>query len=486
MAGSATFRPSTGSDTGSDMSRWFFSLQFRLIAAFALVLALALTGVSMYVGLTANQAAEQFDREVEEARAARIGQMITSYYTATRGWGGLQQAVEQAGALYGVRVVVRDDEGHIVADSNAGGATAAAGAPGVFGWLDLPLLSRGQPVGSVALARDLAPLEVQEPEVSILASALNRSLLWTGLAAMAGGVLIVSLLSRRVLAPARELSAAANRLGAGDLSQRVEVRGRDEIANLGRTFNSMAEDLERAEQQRLSLMADVAHELRTPISNIQGYLEAVRDGLLQPTSATIDTIHQQVLHVTRLIEDLRLLALAEAGALQLDRMLDSLEEVLRRSIEAVRPRAEARGITLSLDVPPSLPLVVMDRTRIAQVVGNLLENAITHTPEGGSVTVLAEAAVGAAAQVTVADTGAGISGSDVDRVFERFYRVDPSRARSTGGAGLGLTIARQLVEAHGGSIRAESEVGAGSRFIFKLPIGEVSAEQWKGNSKEEV
>ena len=467
------------------MSSWFFSLQFRLIAAFALVLALALTGVSMYVGFTANQAAEQFDREVEEARAERIGRMITSYYTATRGWGDLQQVVEQAGALYGVRVVVRDDEGHVVADSNAGG-TAAAGAPGVFGWLDLPLLSRGRAVGSVALARDIAPLAVQEPEVSILASALNRSLLWTGLAAMAGGVLIVSLLSRRVLAPARQLSAAANRLGAGDLSQRVEVRGRDEIANLGRTFNSMAEDLERAEQQRRSLMADVAHELRTPISNIQGYLEAVRDGLLQPTSATIDTIHQQVLHVTRLIEDLRLLALAEAGALQLERMPDSLEEVLRRSIEAVRPRAEARGITLALEIPPSLPLVEMDRTRIAQVVGNLLENAITHTPDGGSVTVLAEAGDGAAAQVTVADTGAGMSGSDVGRVFERFYRVDRSRARSTGGAGLGLTIARQLVEAHGGSIRAESEVGTGSRFIFELPIGETGADQRKGSPREEV
>ena len=486
MAGTATFRPSMEWATGSDMSSWFFSLQFRLIAAFALVLALALTGVSMYVGFTANQAAEQFDREVEEARAERIGRMITSYYTATRGWGDLQQVVEQAGALYGVRVVVRDDEGRVVADSNAGG-TAAAGAPGVFGWLDLPLLSRGRAVGSVALARDIAPLAVQEPEVSILASALNRSLLWTGLAAMAGGVLIVSLLSRRVLAPARQLSAAANRLGAGDLSQRVEVRGRDEIANLGRTFNSMAEDLERAEQQRRSLMADVAHELRTPISNIQGYLEAVRDGLLQPTSATIDTIHQQVLHVTRLIEDLRLLALAEAGALQLERMPDSLEEVLRRSIEAVRPRAEARGITLAMNVPHGLPLVEMDRTRIAQVVGNLLENAITHTPDGGSVTVLAEAADGAAAQVTVADTGAGMSGSDVGRVFERFYRVDRSRARSTGGAGLGLTIARQLVEAHGGSIRAESEVGTGSRFIFELPIGETGADKRKGSSpREEV
>lgn len=458
------------------MSRWFFSLQFRLIAAFALVLALALTSVSIYVGVTANQAAEQFDREVEEARAARIGQMISEYYAATAGWGDLQQIVEQAGALYGVRVVVRDTNGRIVADSYAGGS-AAASNPGFIGSLDMPLLSRGERVGSVALNPNIAPLEVEEPKVSILASALNRSLLWTGLAAMAGGVLIVSLLSRRVLAPARDLSAAATRLGAGDLSQRVEVRGLDEIANLGRTFNSMAQDLERAEQQRRSLMADVAHELRTPVSNIQGYLEAVRDGLMQPTTDTIDTIHQQVLHLTRLIEDLRLLALAEAGALQLDRMPDSLEEVLRRSMEAVRPRAEARGIALAMDAAPNLPLVEMDRTRVAQVVGNLLENAITYTPEGGSVTVLAETSSEAAVRVTVADTGPGMSPTDAGRVFERFYRVDPSRARSTGGAGLGLTIARQLVEAHGGTIHAESEEGAGSRFIFELPIGQVGSDQ---------
>ncbi|MDE2860693.1 MAG: ATP-binding protein [Chloroflexota bacterium] len=458
------------------MSRWFFSLQFRLIAAFALVLALALASVSIYVGVTANQAAEHFDREVEEARAERIGQMITKYYAATKGWGGLQAAVEQASSLYGVRVHVKDADGRTIADSHGeGSGLSLADLDGKH--RNMPLLSSGRIVGSVAMIQDIAPLEVEEPKVSILASALNRSLLWTGLAAMAGGVLIVSLLSRRVLAPARDLSAAATRLGAGDLSQRVEVRGLDEIANLGRTFNSMAQDLERAEQQRRSLMADVAHELRTPVSNIQGYLEAVRDGLMQPSTYTIDTIHQQVLHLTHLIEDLRLLALAEAGALQLDRMPDSLEEVLRRSMEAVRPRAEARGIALAMWAAPGLPLVEMDRTRIAQVVGNLLENAITHTPEGGSVTVLAEASGGAAVRVTVADTGPGMSAADAGRVFERFYRVDPSRARSTGGAGLGLTIARQLVEAHGGTIHVESEEGAGSRFVFELPIGQVGSDQ---------
>ncbi len=451
------------------MSSWLFSLQFRLIAAFALVLTLALASVSMYVSYTAKQATEQFERDVEEAKAARIEQMITKYYAASRGWGGLQPAVEQASDLYGVRIVVKDSSGDVIADSRD--ASDPGDVAAMKEKYNLPLLSSGREVGTVALAPNVAPLEVPEPSVSILASALNRSLLWTGLAAGVAGVLLVSLFSRRVLAPTRALGSTARLLGQGDLSQRVSTQGRDEIADLGRTFNSMAEDLEKAEQQRRSLMADVAHELRTPLSNIQGYLEAVRDGLLQPDNATIDTIHQQVLHLTLLVEDLRLLALADAGALRLNIEPDSLEQALSKSIEAVRPRAEAKSVSLSLDTSADLPLVPMDRTRIAQVVGNLLENAISHTPESGRVSVTAEVTNAGTAQVTVSDTGNGIPADDLPLVFERFYRVDPSRARATGGAGLGLTIARQLVEAHGGVIYAESEPGRGSRFTFELPIG---------------
>ncbi len=457
------------------MASWFFSLQFRLIAAFALALTLALTSVSMYVGYTAKLAAEQFERDTEEARAERMGQFVTDYYRATKGWGGLQPAIEQASALYGRRIVVKDTEGNVIADSHK--AYSFYNNKPVTGSPSLPVLSSGREVGSVALAGIAVPLEVPEPSVSILAAALNRSLLWTGLAAGIGGVLLVSLLSRQVLAPVRSLSSAAQLLGRGDLSQRVSTQGRDEISHLGRTFNSMAEDLEKVEQQRRSMMADVAHELRTPLSNIQGYLEAVRDGLLQPDNHTIDTIHQQALHLALLVEDLRLLALAEAGALRLNMEPSSLEQVLEKSMQAVRPRAEAGSIALSLEIQPDFPLVEMDRTRITQVVGNLLENAITHTPQDGLVAVSAEVTATGWARVTVADTGAGIPPDDLPQVFERFYRADPSRTRSTGGAGLGLTIARQLVEAHGGAIHAESEPGKGSRFVFDLPTAGSSTGQ---------
>lgn len=432
---------------------------------FTMVLALALGSVSLYVGFTAQREAERYQQEVEGARAARVEELVAQYYADHRAWVGLQPSLEQAGSLYGRRILVRDSEGRVVADSHQrfGSPWREAGHETQF----VTVLSNGLEVGSVIVAPSDIPEAVPEPSFSRLTSTLNRSLLWTGLAAAAGGIMLVSLVSRRVLTPARVLSSAARRLGQGDLTQRVSVSGRDEIAQLGHTFNSMAEGLERAERQRRSLMADVAHKLRTPLSNIQGYLEAVRDGLLQPDSATI---YQQVVYLAHLVEDLRLLALAEAGTLRLNREPDSLAAVLRRSVEAVRPRTEAGGISLSLEIPAEFPLVEMDRTRIAQVVGNLLENAILHTPQGGQVTVLAEVIETNAARVTVADTGEGIPPEELPQIFERFYRVDPSRTRSTGGVGLGLTIVKQLVEAHGGGVRAESTPGNGSRFIFELPL----------------
>lgn len=450
------------------MPNWIFSLQFRLIAAFAMVLGLILVSVNLYVGFTAQRTTETFQQVVEDTRATRIEHVIGEYYSSRRGWEDIEAFVWHISVLYGKRIVLKDSRGLILADSH--GEVSTTEIMTRRGSRLFPVLNRGQEIGSVAIATSLFPQEVYEPPISILAAALNRSLLLTGLVAGAGGILLISLLLRRVLAPVRNFSAAASLLGRGDLSQRVSTQGRDEIAHLGNTFNSMAEDLESAENQRRSLMADVAHELRTPLSNIQGYMEALRDGLLQPNVDTIDTIYQQVMHLTHLVEDLRLLALTEAGALLLNREMDSLEEVLKRSMEAVRPRAEARGISLSLDIPSELPLVDMDRTRVTQVVGNLMENAILHTPQDGQITVLSEVIDASVVRVTVSDTGVGISAGDLPQIFERFYRVDPSRNRATGGAGLGLTIAKQLVEAHGGTIHVESELGNGSRFVFELPL----------------
>ena len=448
------------------MRRWLVSLQFRLILGFTLVLALALGGVGTYVAFAAQHEMEEFDRKLEQAKATRLERIVSGSYSNFRKGGELRFNLEQAGALFDRRIVITDRQGDIVGDSGR-----RYGAPKKLdrrrGRL-LPLRVGDNEVGSILVGPNNAPEEFPDPPVTEVTSALNNSLVWTGLAAGFAGIVLISLVSRRILVPLQALSTAAHRLGQGNLSERVSASGPDEIQQLAHTFNSMAQNLETSEQQRKNLVADVAHELRTPVSNIQIYLEAIEDGLLE-TNDALDKINGQTSQLTALVEDLRLISMAEAGSLRLDLEPCILEELLGECTEAIRPKAEAKGVRLSTALAPIPSEVSIDRRRISQVMGNLLDNAIFHTPVGGSVTVSSEVDA-SRVTVTVADTGEGIPTDLLPLVFERFYRVDPSRNRTTGGTGLGLTIAKQLVELHEGTIRVESEPGEGSRFIFVLPL----------------
>ena len=454
------------------MRRWFFSLWFRLVVGFALILAVTLGSVSFYIANAAEREAENFERLQERVRENRIKRLVSRAYTAQPDDEGdgkqLQQVLERSGPLVGRRIVVRDREGNIVGDSHHW-----EGPPwrrSKKGERHSPIMFGGQQVGSVEVGPNLPGDTPDEPSVSHLVSSINNFLIWTGLAAGLGGVLLVSLVSRQILSPVQALGAVASRLGRGDLSHRANSSGPTEIKELADSFNRMAVSLQEAESQRRNLVADVAHELRNPLFNIQGYLEAIKDGLLEPDADTIDTIHGQVLHLGRLVEDLRLLAQAEAGALHLDLATDSLDDVIARAVDAARPRAEAGGVSLHCTAPEQQVLAVMDRTRIAQVVSNLLDNAVQHAPPGGSVTVGMGLTAPGTVRVSVADDGEGILAEDLPLIFERFYRVDPSRSRATGGAGLGLTIARRLMEAHGGTIWAESPGDGGTTVYFELPI----------------
>jgi two-component system sensor histidine kinase BaeS len=217
------------------------------------------------------------------------------------------------------------------------------------------------------------------------------------------------------------------------------------------------------------MTADIAHELRTPLTNIQGYLEAILDGLVEPDTKTISDLHEQTVHLSRLVDDLRLLSVAEAGALRLEVSPDSLESVIRDSAKTFEPRAIELGIELCISAEKQLPPVDLDRTRMRQVAVNLIENALHHTPPGGRVSIdLANDASGGV-RMTISDTGRGIKPEELPRIFDQFYRVDASRSRATGGAGLGLTIVKRLVEAHNGAISVVSTPGKGTCFIITLP-----------------
>lgn len=300
------------------------------------------------------------------------------------------------------------------------------------------------------------------PEAEFLAG-VNRA---AGIAAVVAVLLAVGLglfLARRMVLPLRRLIAATQRIAGGSLKERVAVTSQDEIGELATSFNAMAAALERNEQLCRNMVADIAHELRTPLSILQAKLEALQDGVAQPTLHEIASLHEEVLLLARLVTDLRTLSLAEAGQLDLRRERVDLAALAHRAIEGMRPQADNRGLALSLDAQPGVPLVMADPDRVFQVLGNLLSNALRYTPRGGRITVRVAVQEGQA-HLAVADTGPGIPTEDMPHIFERFYRADRSRSRSTGGSGLGLSIVKQLVEAMGGHISVESAPGQGTTF----------------------
>ena len=280
-------------------------------------------------------------------------------------------------------------------------------------------------------------------------------------------VLGALLLNRAVLRPVRAMTLAARDLGGGDLGRRVPVSGRDEIAQLGGAFNHMADSLQAGEKRQRRLTGDIAHELRTPLANLRGYLEALRDGVVEPTPELLASLHEEALLQQRIVDDLQDLALAEAGALTYHPTEVDLRELLEAGRRAHRARAETAGVALELAAPGPVT-VLADPDRLRQVVGNLVGNALRATAAGGTVT-LAVTSRGELAVVEVRDTGTGIAAEDLPHLFDRFWRADASRGRATGGSGLGLSIARQIVTDHRGTIEARSTVGAGTTFTIVLP-----------------
>ncbi len=452
------------------MRRLLSSLQVRLVAGFAVVLSAALLSVGWYVSGESEREAERSEEQRMEVRVERVRAALDEHLAEGRGWADIQPNVERLGRLLGVRVVLWDDGGKLIGDSHWWLGPGAVDQDGAA-WGATLYTEGGEALGSVALMpiHRFILEELREPVDSDLADHVSEALLWAGLAAGGVGIIAVGVMSRRALSPVRALSAAAEKLGRGDLAQRVKPSSQDEIGRLGHAFNRMAEDLETAERQRRALLADVAHELRTPLSNIGGYVEAMRDGLAEPSADTLEIVRQQVAQLTRLVEDLRLLTLAETGELRLDVQLRRMDELMERVSEAFGPRASAKGVSIRCETATDVPLASMDRGRVEQVMYNLVDNAVKHTPEGGSVTLAVAGGRPGYVRVSVRDTGEGIDGEALESVFERFYRVDPSRSRVTGGAGLGLTIAKQLIESQGGRIWTESELGRGSAFIFELP-----------------
>ncbi|MGQ9553425.1 MAG: sensor histidine kinase [Anaerolineae bacterium] len=361
-----------------------------------------------------------------------------------------------------VRVVLADEQGQVLYDWRGGEDR------------DLTLWERRLAVPIRVNGRVVAyvlpmPISAVGQEFAPILRALRRTVIVAS-ATFAVGALIISLvLSESVTSPLRRLVVGARAIAAGDLSKRIEPCGPQETNDMAHAFNQMAAALQDAERRRREFTADIAHELRTPLSVLQGNLSAMLDEVYTPSKEEVAALYDEVLRLNRLVQDLAQLAQADSGQLRLALELVDVGKLLDRSVSLFRPAAEAKGVSLQPNWPEAIPPVTADPTRAGQVLDNLLSNALRHTPSGGQIEVGARPLDGYV-EVWVADNGEGIASEDVRHVFRRLWRAEPSRSREHGGSGLGLAIAKRLVEAMGGTIGVESNRGQGARFWVRMPL----------------
>jgi len=457
-------------------------LRLRIFLTTGAVLVLAVAAIAI---LSARVSRLEFRRLEKvrtlgkEADLEPVARQLEALHAASGGWSGAGRLL--SGGPRGGELVLADETGRIIAVSAGlrdysatlspdGGLTLVRGS-GVRALLRIhgprrPLFSpQGKPIGAVLSAH--LPGEDASREETEFVGGVHRWLIPGVLLCAALALLAMAALSRRIFGPVEALTRAARRMEGGDLSQRVAIRSPDEIGELAHAFNSLAGALERGEILRRGMVSDVAHELRTPLTNIRCQIESLQDGLVTTDRAALDSLHEETMLLSRLVEDLQELSLAEAGGIRLDLTRVSVDDAVRSAAGAIAPRAREANVRLVIE-PGKAPEARADPNRVAQVLRILLDNAVAHTPSGGEIRVRTLATEGGV-RVEVSDTGAGIPREHLPHIFERFYRADPSRARETGGAGLGLAIARQLAQAQGGSISVESDPGRGTSFTVTLP-----------------
>ena len=332
----------------------------------------------------------------------------------------------------------------------------------------VPISVGGQTVGTLQIpGRNTDPAR-RDAENGFLQRVSWAAAAAAGIAALLA-LLLGTLLARTLTRPIRELTAATHALASGALGQQVTVHSRDEIGELAGAFNSMTADLARSTQQRKQMTADLAHDLRTPLSILRGYTEGLKDERLRATPALYGIMHGEVEHLQHLVDDLRILSLADAGELPLNRRPVDPRALVERSGLAYIVQAEQQQVALTVDAAEDLPDVVVDTDRIAQVLNNLVSNALRHTPAGGAITLAAHTAQ-QRVLISVSDSGSGITAEDLPFIFDRLYRADKARQRSDGtSSGLGLAIAKAIIEAHGGTIAATSTPEQGTIFTIALP-----------------
>jgi len=459
-------------------------MRLRLFLAFTLV---ALVSVISVVVLARLGAASEVHRFMFRGGNTGVDTLMTAledYYRRQGSWQGVADYWQSLsppghrgagstgigqgmGGMVAQRVRLADPQGILLVDTSnptpSGRLTSAELERAIPLQADRQVVGYLLPEGGMSFS----PMDSDA-----LVSRITRAAMIAGLIAIGLSLLLSLLLSYRLLRPVQQLTRAARQMSKGDLSQRVAADGNDELAVLGKTFNQMADSLQRAEHSRRAMTADIAHELRNPLAVQLAHLEAMQDGVYPLTPENLEPIMEQNLLLNRLVEDLRTLALADSGQLNLVFEPSDLAVLLRRVAERFAPQAEANRVEIRLTLPQSpngVPEVELDSGRMEQILGNLLSNALRHTPPGGVIRLDIKS-TSRAILLTVHDSGAGIPPEALPHIFERFYRADQSRSRDEGGTGLGLAIARQLAAAHGATLRAANHPQGGAVFTLEIPL----------------
>ncbi|MEP6987100.1 MAG: ATP-binding protein [Chloroflexota bacterium] len=436
------------------------SLTFKWMA---ILLVTSLVGVAL-VGLFAYRTTVSgYDKlRVDQARTTFVSD-VTTYYEAHKSWDGVQPWLRSNHTGNGPQLfALADTQGSIVAGFGPFHDTDHMTTEQIE--QGTAIIINGERVGTALLA---TPPPNLDPREQSYINNTNQALLIGAIGAGSMALLIGILLSRQFLRPLTELTSAIRAMKQGDLNQQVQVRTRDELGDLALTFNQMSAQIHRVNQQRQQMTADIAHDLRTPLMVITGYLEALRDGTLAPTPERFEAMNVEALQLKRLVEDLRTLSLADAGELKLVYQSVQAGDLLAQVKKSFEPLADEHKVALKVDVQQGLPNLRIDPERMIQVIANLVTNALRYTPVGGTVTLQARQNKDNI-QLAINDTGAGIPADKLPNIFERFYRIEESRYQSEGESGLGLAIAKSIVEAHHGTIAAESAVGVGTSIIITL------------------
>jgi len=399
--------------------------------------------------------------EVEAAQAIAADAQIND-------WADIGDLLPRLAQITGERIVLTNAAGQVVADS-ARTYTPGSQPKIPTSWHQMHIVdsANGSLLGTAHLTPSSGAVAAATPQT--FAGVVADALLVAAGASFIVALLLSLVLSRTITRPITAVIGAARQLQRGDLEARVKIEASGELAELARSFNAMADGLDEANQQRQQMVADVAHELRTPLTILRGYLEALADGVIAPTQDALRGVHDEAVHLQHLVEDLQDLALAESKQLVMDRAPVDMPSLVRGVVDGFSIQAREKDIELTAATLGEVPPITGDSRRIGEVLRNLVANALAYTPAGGRVHVDVKRSADGGVEVAVADNGIGIAPADLPNVFDRFYRTDKSRTRATGGAGLGLTIAKRLVEAHGGRIGVQSEPGAGARFWFTLP-----------------